>query len=79
MGQHFFVGGAFFDLPCNFAFELAEHDKFVRVSLLASAIDFQIAQDQCPFAVALKENERIGRPKSASRKACRDQCSLGRR
>jgi hypothetical protein len=31
--------------------------------LLAAPIDFQIAQDQCSFAVTLKEDEWIGRPK----------------
>ena len=49
--------------PANSALELAEHYKFIRVSLFAAAIDFQIAQDQRSFAVALKENEWIRRPK----------------
>jgi hypothetical protein len=31
--------------------------------LLATAIDLQIAQDECPFTVALKKYEWIGRPK----------------
>jgi hypothetical protein len=35
----------------------------VRVSLSAPAIDLQIAQDECAFAVALQKNEWIRRPK----------------
>ena len=63
MGQHFLVRRRLFRFPLQLALEIAEHYKFIRVSLLAAAIDFQIAQDQCPFAVALKENEWIGCPK----------------
>ena len=63
MGQHFLVRRRLFRFPLQLALELAEQYEFISISLLAATIDFQIAQDQCPFAVALKENEWIGRPK----------------
>src|SRR6516165_6357556 len=63
MGQHFLVRRGLFRFPLQLALEIAEHYEFICISLLAAAIDFQIAQDQSPFAVALKENEWIGRPK----------------
>src|SRR6186997_1664308 len=63
MGQHFFVRRRLFRISLQLALDFAKHYKFIRVSLLAGAIDLQITQDQCAFAVALKENEWIGRPK----------------
>src|SRR5215471_20037085 len=63
MGQHLFVRRRLFRFPLQLALELAEHYELIRISLLAAAIDFQIAQDQCSFAVTLKKNEWIGRPK----------------
>ena len=63
MRQNFFVGRRFFRFSLHFALELAEHDKFIRVGLLAAAIDFQIAQDKRAFAIALQKDEWIWRPK----------------
>src|SRR6476659_7228089 len=63
MGQHFFVRRRLFRFSLQLALDFAKHYKCIRVSLLASAIDFQITQDQRPVAGALKENEWIGRPK----------------
>ena len=62
MGQDFFVRRRFFCFPLQLALEFAEHHEFIRVSLFACAIDFQIAQHERSFAVALEENERVGRP-----------------
>src|SRR6185503_20820143 len=63
MGQHFFVRRRLFRISLQLALNFAKHYKFIRVSLLAGAIDLQVTQDQCAFAVALKKNEWIGRPK----------------
>ena len=62
MRKDFFVGRRLFRFSLHFAFEFAKGNEFVRVSLLARTIDFQIAQDQRAFAVSLKKNKRIGRP-----------------
>ena len=64
MREHFFVGWRLFGFALHFALDLAEHDKFIRVGLLATAVDFQIAQHERAFAVSLQKNKGIGRPKS---------------
>src|SRR5205823_14707521 len=48
-----------FCLALYFAFELAEHDKLVRLRILLRPIDLQIAQDERALPVLLKKNERI--------------------
>src|SRR4029077_10910915 len=63
MRQNFFVGRRFFGFSLYLALDLAEHDKFICVGLLATAIDFQIAQDKRAFAIAFEKDEWIGRPK----------------
>src|SRR5206468_9728699 len=47
----------------HLAFKLAEHDKFICIGLFASAINFQVAQDQRTFPISLKKNKWIRRPK----------------
>src|SRR5439155_12431472 len=54
MRKNLFIGRRFFGFPLHFAFELAEHDEFIRVGLLATAIDFQIAQDKRALAIAFQ-------------------------
>src|SRR5207302_11172938 len=63
MRQNFFIRRRLLRFSLHLALELAEHEEFIRFGLFATAIDFQIAQDQRAFAVALQKNERIGRPK----------------
>ena len=63
MRENFFVGRRLFGFSLHFALELAEHDEFVRIGLLATAIDLQIAQDQCALAVSFQKNKWIRRPK----------------
>src|SRR4029077_880377 len=63
MRQNFFVGRRFFRFSLYLALDLAEHDKFICVGLLATAIDFQSAQDKRAFAIAFEKDEWIGRPK----------------
>ena len=63
MRQHLFVGRRFFGFSLHFALDLAEHDEFIRLGLLAPAIDLQIAQDERAFAVAFQKNKWIGREK----------------
>ena len=59
MRQDFFVGRRLLCLALYFAFELAEHDKLVRLRILLRPIDLQIAQDERALPVLLKKNERI--------------------
>ena len=63
MRQNFFVERRFFRFSLYFALDLAEHDKFICVCLLATTIDFQIAQHERAFTVAFEKDEWIGRPK----------------
>src|SRR5262245_6285337 len=63
MRQNFLVSRRLFRFSLHFALERAEHDKFIRVSLLSPAIDFQIAQDKRASAIAFQKDEWIGRPK----------------
>jgi hypothetical protein len=63
MCENLFIGWRAFGFSLHFALELAEHDEFIRVGLLSTAIDFQIAQDKCALAIAFQKNEWIGRPK----------------
>ena len=63
MRQNFFIRRRLLRFSLHLALELAEHEEFIRFGLFATAIDFQITQDQRAFAVALQKNERIGRPK----------------
>src|SRR6266542_2667975 len=61
--EDLFVGRRLFRFSLYFALDLAEHDEFIRVGLLAAAIDFQIAQDKRAFAIAFQKDEWIWRPK----------------
>src|SRR5712692_4413891 len=63
MCKNLFIERRVFGFSLHFAFQLTEHDEFVRVGMLATAIDFQIAQDQRAFAIAFEKDEWIGRPK----------------
>src|SRR5882762_7484721 len=63
MRQNFFIGRRLFGFSLHFALDLAEHDEFICVGLLATAIDFQIAKDKRAFAIAFEKDEWIGRPK----------------
>ncbi len=64
MGEDFFVGGRLAALPLHFFFKNAVGQKLVRLRLFASAIDFEIAQDQRALPVLLEENKRIRREKA---------------
>src|ERR1700704_768183 len=63
MRENSFVGRRLFGFSLHFALDLAEHDEFICVGLLATAIDFQIAKDKRAFAIAFEKDEWIGRPK----------------
>src|SRR4030095_1160394 len=57
--ENLFVRWRGLRVSLHFALQLAEHDEFVRIRLLAAAIDFQIAQYESSLAIALKKNEWI--------------------
>ena len=63
MCENLFIGWRFFGFSLHFALELAEHDEFIRIGLLATAIDLQIAQDKRASAIAFQKDEWIRRPK----------------
>jgi hypothetical protein len=64
MGENLFVGGRLAAFPLHFFFKNAVGQKLVRLRLFASAIDFEIAQDQRALPVLLEENKRIRREKA---------------
>src|SRR4029077_8535888 len=64
MGQDFLVRRCIPIFALRLALQFIERNKFVRLGLLATAIDLQIAQDQGAPAILLKKNEWIGRKKS---------------
>ena len=69
--RHVFLGNVLelfrrvgpFSTSLHFSLELAEHDEFIRIGLLATSIDFQIAQDERALAISFQEDEWIRRPK----------------
>ena len=61
MRQHFFVGRGLGTRPLHLVFELAVGQNLVRLGLLASAIDLEIAQDERSLAILLEKNKGIGR------------------
>src|SRR5207253_8755776 len=63
MGEHLFIGRRLFRFSLHLPLEFAEHDELIRIGLFATAIDFQIAQDQRALAVAREKNKWNGRPK----------------
>src|SRR6266478_9125943 len=63
MRENFFIERRLFGSSLYFALDLAEHDEFICVGLLATAIDLQIAEDKRAFAIAFEKDEWIGRPK----------------
>src|SRR4029077_12305986 len=63
MCENLFIGWGAFGFSLHFALELAEHDEFIRVGLLSTAIDLQIAKDKRAPAIAFQKDEWIGRPK----------------
>ena len=63
MCENLFIGWRLFGFSLHFALELAEHDEFIRIGLLATAIDLQIAQDKRASAIAFQKDEWIRRPK----------------
>ena len=62
MCENPFIARRLFGFSLRFPLELAEHDEFIRVGLLAAAIDFQIAQDKRASPIALQKDEWIRRP-----------------
>src|SRR5438094_9754371 len=63
MRQNFFVQRRLFGFSLYLALDLAEHDKFICVGLLATTIDFQIAQHERAFTIAFEKYEWIERQK----------------
>jgi hypothetical protein len=63
MCEDLFIERRLFGFSLHFALELAEHDEFIRVGLLATAIEFQITEDKCAPAIAFQKDEWVGSPK----------------
>src|SRR5437868_11466670 len=62
MSKNLFIRRRFARSALDFTLELTVADKFVRLRLLAAAIDLEIAQNERAFAVLLQKNKRIWRP-----------------